>query len=478
METEESILYNLRHLSQLVFEVTDACNLNCRYCGLSSLYESYSERKGKNLPFHKAQLIIDYLFSLRERPGKTDYPLSIGFYGGEPLLNMELSHVLIILLCYFTIMLVSATCFAQSAYPEKKPLPVLDKTKSYPSKKLDFETDVTYVPLETSKDVLLGEHCRLRYVSNEKIVISDEIRGDVFIFDSNGKIHSSFNQKNGLGYTVITSIIYDEIEKEIFILDSIKRKIFIFSENGALLRSFKTPKNTHIIEIYNFDENILLAFDENMLGSNKSVKPYIYVAKDDGKENGYVNINIKKVNPVQVMENTGKNMSRGYTFVHGGIPDNCKFGNEFILANRSMDTVYLLKQDKTLIPLFTQIPSVYSEHPTAASVGMITDQFLKITVSSYDIKEGVKIMKAGGRWAPKFQHYILNRETGEFFRYPDKGKFSVYKVDTPKNQHYRLMQAINLIKANEKGLLEGELKEIASKLDIGDNPVLKIEKFK
>jgi len=40
------------------------------------------------------------------------------------------------------------------------------------------------------------------------------------------------------------------------------------------------------------------------------------------------------------------------------------------------------------------------------------------------------------------------------------------------------MQAINLIKANEKGLLEGELKEIASKLDIGDNPVLKIEKFK
>lgn len=35
--------------------------------------------RGK-LPFHKAQLIIDYLFSLRTRPSKTDYPLSIGFY--------------------------------------------------------------------------------------------------------------------------------------------------------------------------------------------------------------------------------------------------------------------------------------------------------------------------------------------------------------------------------------------------------------
>ena len=40
------------------------------------------------------------------------------------------------------------------------------------------------------------------------------------------------------------------------------------------------------------------------------------------------------------------------------------------------------------------------------------------------------------------------------------------------------MQAINLVNANKNGLLEGELKEIASKLDIGDNPVLKIEKFK
>src|SRR5690554_268030 len=90
METKESILYNIKHLSQLVFEVTDACNLNCKYCGLNSLYKNNSERKGKKLPFYKAKLIIDYLFSLRERPRNTDYPLNLGFYGGEPLLNMKL----------------------------------------------------------------------------------------------------------------------------------------------------------------------------------------------------------------------------------------------------------------------------------------------------------------------------------------------------------------------------------------------------
>ena len=382
----------------------------------------------------------------------------------------------ILLSCFF-LCAFSATCYAQPIQHQNRQLPVLDKTKSYPSKKLDFETDVTYVPLETSNDILLDAACRLRYVSNEKIVLSDEIRGDVFIFDKDGKIYSSFNQKGGLGYTFVTFVAYDEKKDELFILDCISNKIFVFSENGALLRSFKTPKNTHIVEIYNFDDNTLVALDEDINGSDEWIEPYIYIAKDDGKIIDHVDIKVGKVNPIR-MEGIGKDGASSLWITHYGIPDNCKFGNEFILANRSMDTVYLLKQDKTLIPLFRQIPSVYSEHPTAASVGMITDQFLKICVSSYDVKEALKITKSGKRWRPKYKQFILNRETGDFFRDPDKGKFSVHKVDTPKNQHYSLMQAINLVNANKKGLLKGELKEIASKLNIGDNPVLKIEKFK
>jgi len=46
-----------------------------------------------------------------------------------------------ILLSCIIIYAFPANCFAQSASPGKKPLPVLDKTKSYPSKKLDFETE-------------------------------------------------------------------------------------------------------------------------------------------------------------------------------------------------------------------------------------------------------------------------------------------------------------------------------------------------
>jgi len=86
--------------------------------------------------------------------------------------------------------------------------------------------------------------------------------------------------------------------------------------------------------------------------------------------------------------------------------------------------ISIKKEDKTLIPLFTQIPSVYAEHPTAASVGMVTDQFLKIYVSSYDVKEALKINKSGKRWRPKYYIFILDIDSGEFFEDSER-KFTV-----------------------------------------------------
>lgn len=85
------ILHQMVNLKQLVFEVTDACNLRCKYCGYAELYEGYDERKNQKMSFRKAQYIIDYLYSLWRNNcvcGMT-FPMSIGFYGGEPLLNVS-----------------------------------------------------------------------------------------------------------------------------------------------------------------------------------------------------------------------------------------------------------------------------------------------------------------------------------------------------------------------------------------------------
>lgn len=90
--TKEMVEYNLINLRQLVFEVTDACNLRCKYCSYVDLYEGYDERNSSNFSFHRAKLIIDYLYSFWNKTISEEYkrPVRIGFYGGEPTLNMTL----------------------------------------------------------------------------------------------------------------------------------------------------------------------------------------------------------------------------------------------------------------------------------------------------------------------------------------------------------------------------------------------------
>ena len=46
---KEVIYSNIRNLSQVTFEVTDACNLQCKYCGYGELYDGYDTRKSKML---------------------------------------------------------------------------------------------------------------------------------------------------------------------------------------------------------------------------------------------------------------------------------------------------------------------------------------------------------------------------------------------------------------------------------------------
>lgn len=89
--SKNNVKYNLINLSQLVFEVTDDCNLNCYYCAYGDLYNGYDFRTAKYLKLKDVKLLIDFLAGLWKK-SMTDAQIpvtTIGFYGGEPLLNMK-----------------------------------------------------------------------------------------------------------------------------------------------------------------------------------------------------------------------------------------------------------------------------------------------------------------------------------------------------------------------------------------------------
>lgn len=89
--TSKEIKHNLVNLQQVVFEVTTACNLKCDYCLYSGMYKGFNQLSNDKLSFDKAKKILDYLINLWDENQRfiSSKPIFIGFYGGEPLLNMK-----------------------------------------------------------------------------------------------------------------------------------------------------------------------------------------------------------------------------------------------------------------------------------------------------------------------------------------------------------------------------------------------------
>lgn len=69
--------------SQLILGITEQCNLRCRYCAYSGLYETERTHSEKRMPLSMAKNVIDWYLSF----DRDEY--SIGFYGGEPLLEKD-----------------------------------------------------------------------------------------------------------------------------------------------------------------------------------------------------------------------------------------------------------------------------------------------------------------------------------------------------------------------------------------------------
>jgi uncharacterized protein len=85
---EESIC----NLKQIVFETTEKCNLQCKYCYYGEYYHTAQGRKNHDMPIKYAQKIIEYL-SNKQLSGfnqSWNHWMYVSFYGGEPLLNTSL----------------------------------------------------------------------------------------------------------------------------------------------------------------------------------------------------------------------------------------------------------------------------------------------------------------------------------------------------------------------------------------------------
>lgn len=95
LETNEAVINNmLEHLvtKQLILNVTEDCNMRCKYCVYSGNYTN--NRVHSNIYMSETiakKSVIKYLeqFKIKRKYNISSQPI-ISFFGGEPLLNFEL----------------------------------------------------------------------------------------------------------------------------------------------------------------------------------------------------------------------------------------------------------------------------------------------------------------------------------------------------------------------------------------------------
>lgn len=85
--TEHLVRKKVGDLSMITLEVTQQCNLRCKYCVYNDNYDHYRPFTTEAMTWETAKKAIDYAYSLVEE--KKEKKFNIGFYGGEPLLNKE-----------------------------------------------------------------------------------------------------------------------------------------------------------------------------------------------------------------------------------------------------------------------------------------------------------------------------------------------------------------------------------------------------
>lgn len=72
------------HLNQVVFEVTQKCNLRCKYCIYNDFNDEFRDFSYIDMEWETLKKGLDYV---KEHSGNK---IIIGFYGGEPLVNFDL----------------------------------------------------------------------------------------------------------------------------------------------------------------------------------------------------------------------------------------------------------------------------------------------------------------------------------------------------------------------------------------------------
>ena len=376
----------------------------------------------------------------------------------------------------------------------------VDVTKSYNTKKeliLQDFMDVEYIVLETNDEFL--NQGVVMDVGKKFIIVRNKINdGDIFVYDRMGnalRIINHKGQQTDKEYTNIIDITLDEDNNEMFVNDPYTRRFLVYDLYGNFKRSFKynfgklttlkSTENQFYNSVINYDKDNLICYIQN----NEEGKAFVLISKKDGSITHEMIIPYKEKISVRIISRgptTQVGPNQYYTTATGVTPGRYRnivlFKGNWMLLDLSSDTVYTFMPDYSLRPSFVRTPSIQSMNQRIfLLLSFFSDRyfFMETMTMEYDLKTRTGFPKTP---------FMYDRQEKVFLKYTVyNGDYSTKKEINmgslrPVNheiESLQVLEAYQLVESYKKGeLKDGKLKEIASKLDEEDNPVIMLVKHK
>lgn len=353
----------------------------------------------------------------------------------------------------------------------------IDVSKSYPKKELILQDfmDVEYIPLETNDEFLTQG--AVQDVGKEYLLVKNRNNdGDIFIFDrKTGKGVRKINRQ-GQGaeeYTRINGMILDESNSEIFVI-SMGNKILVYDLYGQFKRCLNLDRE--VLSVFDYDKSNLIGYDMSDYhnkGKDRSKSYHVIISKQDGSITREIFIPFKTINTPIVTNGDGfvANYSYQIRLSHG----------KCTLIETSADTLYNYAPDGTLSPFIVRTPSAQTMTPEVfLYMGIYTDRyyFMEAVKNVFNFEKGngffADVLMYDKEEKAIYQVTVCNGDYAE--------KRPVAMTAKPINRDVENVTSLNasqLVEIYKKGQLkDGKLKEIASRLDEEDNPVIMLIKQK
>lgn len=365
-------------------------------------------------------------------------------------------------------------------------LPVLDLQKKYPQRFITLQdiADVEYIVLETHDDGLIsGSHSTT--ITDSLIITMNPLTDNVIFFKRDGTFSHSFNRKGNSG-TEYSSLGYNlcinPYTQEVYVYDFLRRRIQVYTYEGEYKRTLKIGDDGFSYgQIYYINSESLLAEDhKNVDFETKeptNPKPYYKISINDGVKSRLPITIAKRIRNALNTYDEETNQTIGTSV---SIIPVSTINEELIISDFSLDTIYKY-QDNSLVPIARKENWMKDNGiPYIVAPDAMTDDFFLWHAIEKDFKKPILPTKT----------YLQNRHTrkciqvklvdkniiDKYFDFSHRMTASDHIL--PKNSVLQFYSAYRLKELYESGKLTGELKEIASKLNDDDNPVLMLAKFK